>query len=183
MSKPHFLFRNAEINDVEDLYQIEQTCFLEGVREEPEVLAERIRVFPKGVLIAEIRGHAKPIGYVSAELWLESEGIIEEKLKVGHSTQETHCEDGDQMYISSIGVSPDCRGMGLGEALLKELINRVTLGYPQVNSVCLVVNENWLAARELYKKCGFKDLFRIEGMYEPEGFAPETGIVMARKLK
>jgi ribosomal-protein-alanine N-acetyltransferase len=178
-----FKFRNAEISDVWDLYQIEQVCFQQGIREDSEVLAERIRVFPKGVIIAEASDGEKPVGYVSAELWRESEGIMGEKFKAWRSTQESHRIDGEQLYISSIGVAPKYRGMGLGEALLNEVIHRVMLQCPQVRTGCLIVSVNWIAARKLYKKCGFRDVCSIEGMYEPEGLAPETGVGMVRKLK
>ena len=58
----------------------------------------------------------------------------------------------DAAYLEGIHVHPEVRGMGYGHRFLSQL-SRILLR--RVRSICLLVNENNIAAHALYRKAGF----------------------------
>ena len=62
----------------------------------------------------------------------------------------------DDIHITNIVTKKNLRNNGIGNAILKELINQAKiLGY---NIITLEVNETNLPAISLYKKFGFKEV-------------------------
>ena len=59
----------------------------------------------------------------------------------------------DERYITNIVVLPSARGLGIGSALLKELINRQKAN--KAAFLSLEVRASNLAAKKLYEKYGF----------------------------
>jgi [ribosomal protein S18]-alanine N-acetyltransferase len=71
--------------------------------------------------------------------------------------------------VLNLAVSPEFRRKGLGRALLSTVVE----GYR--GTIFLEVRESNLAARNLYKSMGFKEISSRCGYYE---FPPETAIVL-----
>jgi len=62
----------------------------------------------------------------------------------------------DDIHITNIVTRKNLRNMGIGNAILNELINQAKIfGY---NIITLEVNENNIPAISLYKKFGFKEV-------------------------
>jgi [ribosomal protein S18]-alanine N-acetyltransferase len=79
------------------------------------------------------------------------------------SLGECECE------VLNLAVSPEYRRKGLGRALLSALLE----GYR--GAIFLEVRESNLAARNLYKSMGFKEISSRQGYYD---FPLETAIVL-----
>jgi ribosomal protein S18 acetylase RimI-like enzyme len=62
------------------------------------------------------------------------------------------------LKIEGMGVLPECRRKGYGQALMFEIINRAYIkGHTSSELVVLSTNQ---AAIDLYEKCGFKERYR-----------------------
>ena len=59
----------------------------------------------------------------------------------------------DEAQITNIAVHPDFRKMGIGQAILKRMIEDVNDGF--VKTLTLEVRKSNIAAQNLYKKLGF----------------------------
>ncbi len=64
-------------------------------------------------------------------------------------------------FLHKIMVHPNCRGMGLGSALMQEILQRAD------GPVLLTVDPNNEPAVQLYRNFGFKIRERIDGYYRP----------------
>lgn len=84
----------------------------------------------------------------------------------------------DEGSVSNVAVSPEYRRRGIGDCLIEALLEKaVTL---ELAFVTLEVRESNLAARELYKKHGFKDVGRRKNYYD---LPREDAILMTLFLK
>lgn len=79
-------------------------------------------------------------------------------------------------HIKDIAVHPDHRGVGVGSALLSNVL--AVLGARGAHSVKLEVRESNDGAKRLYRKFGFESLRRVAGYYDDE-----DAIVMLRKFE
>jgi len=70
----------------------------------------------------------------------------------------------DEGYVSNVAVRPDCRGRGVGSALVAELLRRCR--ERELAFVTLEVRESNAAARALYEKHGFRAVGIRPGYYE-----------------
>lgn len=154
--------RNAEKSDIETIMLIEHSSFHKNIAESRETFLERIEVFSDGFLVLMIG--KKVIGYISSELWEYSEDIDAGKFQLEHSITDTHRNDGSELYISSIGILEECRRSGYGTMLFSELGKKMFANY-RVNSVILIVSENWTAARRIYENNGFRQLQIMSGFF------------------
>lgn len=76
----------------------------------------------------------------------------------------------DEGYISNVAVDPACRRQGIGEALIRELLERCRLR--QLSFVTLEVREHNEPAIGLYSKMGFVPVGLRKNYYEaPRGNA------------
>lgn len=65
--------------------------------------------------------------------------------------------------ITNVAVHPDARGRGIGEALVRAIID---LGKElDLDYITLEVRVSNAPARSLYKKCGFRDMGTRRGFY------------------
>jgi RimJ/RimL family protein N-acetyltransferase len=80
----------------------------------------------------------------------------------GYAHLEGFGENPRKLHVARVGlyVKPEQRGNGLGELLLRELLERGKT----FKKIWLTVYEDNLPARHLYEKCGFK----IEGYFRNE---------------
>lgn len=76
----------------------------------------------------------------------------------------------DEREILNIAVLGEYRGLGIGEALLRELVFSGETG-----DVFLEVRESNHGARRLYERVGFEEVGRRPGYYEDP---PETAVIM-----
>lgn len=176
-------FRQATMEDLDRVLVIEDKSFYQGIKESPQVFAERITIFPQGFFLLEIDDCNEPVGYICSELWPGKNNLPYQNLVLGHSIKGVHHCQGQELYISSMGVLPEYRGKGFGLLLLNELIKQISTGFPQVSNVLLIVSEKWLAARKTYKKLGFAEVTVLPSFFEPVGLQSEQGIVMRKKIK
>ena len=73
----------------------------------------------------------------------------------------------DEAHITLLGVHPNYRGQGLGQLLLFSLLDDAIAR--KLEWATLEVNENNLAALNLYQKYGFVAVGRRKGYYQPAG--------------
>ena len=98
--------------------------------------------------------------------------VAKEERIVGYAVSEIRR---GRAHIISTAVSPDSRGAGIGESLVRELINRLS---PKVNEFYLEVRPSNDAAILLYKKLSFRKTSRVRKRYYPDG---EDALVMVRR--
>ncbi len=72
-----------------------------------------------------------------------------------------------EAQIYNIAIAPECRREGLGEALLRHLIEKADEDGCRL--VTLEVRDGNAAAMELYKKLGFREVGRRKGYYAKGG--------------
>ncbi len=176
--------RTATINDLPAVMTIEQQSFDEETRENEETFRRRIAAFPEGFLVMTA-SDAEVVGYCCGELWntipgaAEPEGVTATDLaahfSLGHDASRSHVAGGTVLYISSIALLPKTRGQGMGKTFLAECLNQILETAPQVETIELLVNEQWPAARHIYESMGFMESGRIAGF-----FHDGDGIMMKR---
>jgi ribosomal-protein-alanine N-acetyltransferase len=167
--------RNAEPGDIEQIMHIEHESFREHIRESRSVFLERIAFFREGFLVLEIDDHV--CGYISSEIWDYAENITATSFTLNHRISETHTTTGSELYISSIGILEEYRGKGYGNLLFTELSRHMIEKYA-ISSMILLVSANWDAARKIYEKNGFEEMYRIPGFFDKGN----EGIVMRKHL-
>lgn len=95
-------------------------------------------IFYNGSLLHQLR---KPVGKYISETY--------------HKSFDPEDETGDgEIYIDSIGVSPDHQGKGIGSGLIKNLIEEFV--YIKGKKLGLLVEKENTGAKKLYLKLGFK---------------------------
>jgi ribosomal-protein-alanine N-acetyltransferase len=83
----------------------------------------------------------------------------------------------NEVQISNIAVSPEYRQMGVGEGVLRKILQEMR--YKEADFVFLEVRPSNLAARCLYEKIGFTILGLRKGYYRNPS---EDAIVMGKSL-
>ena len=174
--------RNAKINDIEKILEIEHNSFDKNICEDKQVFIDRIETFNKGFLVAEYKG--KIIGYICSEIWLYNENLKESDFLLNHSIKESHKANGDELYISSFAISPKARKYGIGKILFNYLIDNVDKLIANPKSLLLVVAENWTSARNIYLKKGFLEVCILTDFFDYGNAQPfkADGIVMRKLL-
>jgi ribosomal-protein-alanine N-acetyltransferase len=83
----------------------------------------------------------------------------------------------DDVQVNNIAVRPDCRGLGLGEALMRFAIDKVRGA--GATFMTLEVRASNTAAVTLYKKLGFEALGTRKNYYtKPDEDAQVMGLVL-----
>ena len=122
--------------DLDQVEELERQCF--SVPWSRESLAEGLQKDTTVYLAAELEG--RTVGYCA--LW-------------------TALDEGE---ITNVAVSPDARKRGIGAAMMKELL--CTGREKGIRAFFLEVRESNIAARTLYKKCGFAEDGIRKNFYE-----------------
>lgn len=174
--------RNAKINDIEKILEIEDNSFDKNICEDKQVFIDRIETFNEGFLVAEYKGEI--IGYICSEIWLYNENLKESDFLLNHSIKESHKANGDELYISSFAISPKARKYGIGKILFNYLIDNVDKLIANPKSLLLVVAENWTSARNIYLKKGFLEVCILTDFFDYGNVQPfkADGIVMRKLL-
>ena len=173
--------RPATPHDIPHIMALERDGFAPGDREERAVYEERLHVFPSGAYVAQFEGDV--VGCIFSELWAAHADYGPEHFALGHSIRDRHDPQvGRELYIASMTISPRARGQGVGGVLFNGCIDQVRARHPHVDSALLLVNETWQAARRIYVRSGFSELFRLPGFFQPHPDVRQDGIVMRKSL-
>lgn len=125
------------------------------------------------------------IGYICSEVWAYSEKIDKDKFTFGHLINDSHNPNGNEVYISSMGMIPRLRGYGLGKAMFEFFIKYILelVKYPK--SILLIVSENWTNERNIYINHGFKEICILNEFVDYRHISPfkENAIVMRKLLE
>jgi ribosomal-protein-alanine N-acetyltransferase len=147
------IFREALKNDIDKIMILEKACFNEYTQESKKTYLERIEVFSQGFIIME--NNLDFIGAVSSEIWKSQRKITKKLFTLGHSIKNQFDLNGDELYISSIGIFPNYRNNGYGLLLFNELIKNVKKYFPFVTKGILLINEEWKFAKKYISKKQF----------------------------
>lgn len=127
--------KRAENRHIEDICEIERLCF--STPWDENAVKSEIE-FENGVfLVCEEEG--KAIGYISMRCVL------------------------DEGYINNVAVTPDFRRQGIGEELIKSLVEEGIK--KKLSFITLEVRESNVNARRLYEKQGFKEAGKRKRFY------------------
>lgn len=174
--------REAVPRDIEAIMGIEAEAFHATIRESKETFEARIREFPGGCLMLEDEVNA-PIGYITSEIWKYRPVVHKEAFILGHSIKDIHDLNGEELYISSMGVLESKRGNRFGDVLVNALTDKLLEEYPLIRSVILLVSEKWGNAYKIYKKNGFEDITVFNNFFIHENGQSSNGIVMRKWIK
>jgi ribosomal-protein-alanine N-acetyltransferase len=161
--------------------RLEAAGFAPGIREDRDVYAQRIAVFPEGSLIAEADG--RPAGCIFCEIRTARTQWAASDFQLGHDIAARHDPSGSVLYVASMTLDPSLRGQGLGGSFFNGAIDHIMRRFPLIDSSILLVNATWTAAREIYSRSGFDEVLTLQGFFTPRDAAPEDGIVMRKRLR
>ena len=183
MNSSKIIYRNANIADISSIMNIEHASFSEVICEDRKVFVERITTFSDGFRVMECDGEI--IGYISSELWERVNIFSKDLFTLGHSIKNRHKTYGREIYISSMGLNPAYRSLGLGKTMFNEFVAHITGKLASIESIVLLVSEKWSNARKIYTSNGFKEIDTLEGFfyYNVENPYYENGIIMRKELK
>ena len=168
--------------DLDRIMDLERQGFAAGLQELATVYAQRIAAFPQGSLMAWLG--AECVGCVFTEVWRFESQTNATHFALGHDIRERHdTEQGTELYISSMTLSPAVRGQGLGAPLLAGCMAHVHRAFPQLDSALLLVNASWAPARRIYTGAGFVEVARFDRFFNPQAAVYEDGIVMRRPIR
>jgi ribosomal-protein-alanine N-acetyltransferase len=182
MISSKIIYRNATITDISSIMEIEHASFPKVICEDRNVFIERINTFSDGFRVMECDG--KIIGYICSELWERVNIFSRDLFTLGHSIKNRHKSFGREIYISSMGLNPEYRSLGLGKTMFNEFVNHITHKLADIESIVLLVSEKWSKARRIYTSNGFKEIDILEEFfyYNVEEPYYEDGIIMRKEL-
>ncbi len=175
----------AQPFDIDSIMKIERSSFIPAIQEKQSVFEERIKTFPNGFLLLSDSsqkaikefGHAVIAGYFCSEIWDYIPGD-DNFFALGHSAGKVHNEKGKVLYASSFALLPQYRGSGNGLSLFENSIKTLSTSFPQLETILLLVNEEWTGAQKIYSALGFKELRRIPGFFASLTKDSSDGILM-----
>lgn len=165
----------AEALYIEEIMHVEANCFIPAIQEEKEVFLSRMKNNPFYVFVDE--STEKVAGYISAE-YMEKVPEAASEIALNHKPSGKNT---DIIYISSFALLPEYRGTGLG----KEMWNRscsLFENMPGVQTLVLLVNEEWKGAFHIYEGAGFRFIKRFEKFFPCENGKESAGILMVKKI-
>lgn len=174
------ILRKATKSDIDAIMNIEKEAFVEEIQENKDIFLERIEIFPDGFFILEEDN--KEIGYFSSELWNSVPQNGNSCFSLNHSALENHKKEGTVLYISSIAILNEYKGNGLGYRFFSESVEKIIKSFPQIKEIVLLVNEIWIAALHIYKKCGFIEYGRVQNFFSSGGIKSD-GILMRKSVE
>jgi ribosomal-protein-alanine N-acetyltransferase len=145
-----YLLRACELGDLAQVGRIEKASFPERPYSRLDFVAYLLTA-RDGFIVASKDGSV--VGYVIA------------------------VSQGREGSIQSIAVSPDSRGKGVGEMLMRSAIDRLA---GKCGRMHLLVDANNEAAIRLYRKLSFEETGRVVKKYYPNG---GDAVEMARDLR
>ncbi len=171
-----FRIRPATEEDLDEIMQLEGSCFDEDAREDRSVYRERLRQFPEGCRLITIDDQT--VGFFISELW-NAATLDEELFEVWPEEICSHHDDGHRLYISSVALAPEFQGRGITSKFLATCLQRLLLQFAQVNEVILTVAEDWIPARRLYARAGFREQLVLRGFFGGRRLDSRDGFLMS----
>jgi len=171
--------RKAHAEDLEAIMDLEQQCFDGDTIEDLSVYEERLSVFGDGFLVLVADGSVA--GFITSELWEQTGNLSGEHFALGHSVRERFVPDGDELYISSLAVSPSHRGKKYGDSLLQALLGRISASCQNVSRFILLVGSEWHGARRIYERKGFEYICEFKDFCGGRSVPPYSGLVMVKE--
>lgn len=179
----------AKSFDIESIMKIERTAFIPEIQEKQKTFEERLSVFPQGFFVLADNsdktvlenGKADIIGYFTSEIWREFPEN-DEIFTLGHSAAKTHDINGSVLYFSSFAILPSFQGKHLAEPFLTSCLKSVCDAFPKIKKIALLVDEEWLSARHLYEKLGFKQVRVIKDFFPSLKRNSADGIAMEKAV-
>jgi len=146
--------KSAYYKDVWAAAKLEKT--IEGVRSASlSTLEERLLMFPRGFLVAEVKG-GPVVGYVNSCKW-DKEAKDFSTYKTIIDFQENHSDNGKNLYVIFLGVDTKYRRNGIGSRLIEEI--KVRAKDDGLDKVQLVSGDDFLP--DFYSKLGFKEVKKL----------------------
>ncbi len=182
MENREITYRTVLPKDISIIMQIERSTFSNFICEDESVFLERIKIFPEGFILLEVKGI--PIGYICSEIWNRSDVIDKKQFELGHSIGKQHISKGNELYISSMGIMPEHQGKGFGKRLFEDFLKYIADKFNHIGSIILVVSENWTTARKIYVSNEFKEIKVLKGFFPctSSDHYLKNGIVMRKKF-
>ena len=110
--------RMAEKKDLDTIIEIESICFPKEEAATPKSFRERFEVFPENFIVAELKNEKKLIGFIDG-----CTTDVPDLPDILYEKANLHKKDGDYQTVFGIDTLPDYRRQGVGEHLMKALIN------------------------------------------------------------
>lgn len=169
--------------DIFQIMNIERQSFIPAIQEKKRVFEKRLKIFPEEfLLLADCSDEvilknktALVCGYLCSEKWdslpdfenpdKKSEKLIKKQFCLGHNPLLTHKTNGSVLYVSSFALLKDYRGKGLGEKFFMNSVAALVSSHCEIKKVVILVNEEWNAARKIYEKLGFREIFRLKEFF------------------
>jgi len=174
------VFREAKLSDIEGIMHLEEKCFNIYTQESQDVYENRMKYFPHGFIVLE--NDDILCGAVSSEIWNYKENVSLRDFTLGHSIKEQLDLNGNELYISSIGILPQYRSSGYGKKLFNELIAHIKTLFPKVTKGILLLNETWVYAMKIYQDYGFQYVCEFPDFFTDDDESKQKGIVMRKAL-
>lgn len=135
--------REATIDDLDIIYQLEVTCFNEAEAASYDSLKTRLETYCQGYDI--LYENHQVIGYLGGlknnQLALPDEMYHDSSL---------HCQEGKYQTLFSVCILPEYRGKGYAKIMLKNYIDKRK---NHVDGFILTCKDHLIP---FYQKCGFK---------------------------
>lgn len=160
---------------IEEIMHVEKSCFIPEIQEEREVFLSRMGNNP--FYLFRDKESDKIAGYISAE-YVEKIPESASEIALNHKPA---VKTSNILYISSFALLPEYRGSGLG----KEMWNQSCQCFSKlsgVNTLVLLVNEEWEGAFHIYEKSGFKKVKVFEDFFHCENGGRSDGILMSKRV-
>lgn len=173
--------------DIDSIMKIERAAFISEIQEKQKTFEERLSVFPQGFFVLAdnsektVIENGKPeiAGYFTSEIW-PSFPESDEIFALGHSAKKIHDINGSALYFSSFALLPSFQGKKLAGPFLEGCLKSVCGAFPNIKKIVLLVDEEWLGARHLYDKLGFKSVRTVKGFFPSLNQKSSDGIIMER---
>lgn len=91
-------------------------------------------------------------------------------------------EDSGSLYISGVAVEPECRGAGVGAALMEAAeLRAAALGLPRASLICFEANA---IALDLYRRRGYREIARRAIVPHPSlHYSDGAAIMLVKSIK
>lgn len=173
---------HAQPHHMAAIMALEKAGFKPGIAEVESVFQNRLALFPRGFFVLVDTDTHTVVGTSTTEIWKGPTPRSPAQFDLGHDFSHYHNEQGEELYLASMTVSPDLRGQGMGRVLFLSTLTAMTMAFPKLEKVTLLVNETWGAARAIYQKAGFQDLAHFPDFFKPAGKPPQGAYVMTRSI-
>lgn len=175
----HLYVDHLKSSDINRIIEIERSSFSKDVQESKELYLKRINLFKEGNL--GFYADDKLIGFFCSELWHFKERYDLNQFTLNGDFEASHNSKGDELYISSFAIDKQYRSLLKGKEAFNLAINFL-LKHLEIKSIILLVGQNWLAARSIYKQWGFKEIAEIEGFFSDSKQDGNKAIIMRSSL-